>query len=61
MLDVFISVWEVKLGCIAIVVFCSITVETVVFIGNMVDITLLNAVEETRKSPKIRQQHSLFS
>jgi hypothetical protein len=55
MLDVFISVWEVKLGCITIVVICSMTVDTVLFVGNLVDITVLKTVEETRRSPKRRE------
>jgi hypothetical protein len=56
MLDVFISVWEIKLGCITIVVICSMTVDTVLFVGNLVDITVLKTVEETRRSPKRREE-----
>ena len=58
MLDVFIFVCDVIRGPIAIVVVCFIPLDSVLFFSVMVDITALDGVEETRESPKIRQQHS---
>ena len=53
MLDVFIFVWEVIRGSIAVVVVCFITIDSVLFLSIMVDIAALDGVEETSKSPAI--------